>query len=128
MSEMSDFLENALLDHALGTSALSAPTNVYLALFTSDPTDDGSGTEVSGNGYARQLMVMGSASGGIASNTAAESFTASGGNFGVVTHAAIFDALTAGNLLFHTPLDASETVNDGGTLTFAIGDVDVQFS
>ena len=128
MSEMSDFLENALLDHALGTSALSAPANVFLALFTSDPLDDGSGTEVSGNGYARQTMAMGAASGGIASNTAAESFTASGGNFGTVTHAAIFDAVTAGNLLFHTILDAPEVVNDGGTLTFAIGDVDVQFS
>ena len=128
MSEMSDYLENALLDHALGTTTLALTADVFLALFTSDPTDDGSGTEVSGNGYARQTMAMGSAVGGIASNTAAESFTASGGNFGTVTHAAIFDALTVGNLLFHTPLDAPEVVNDGGTLTFAIGDVDVQLS
>jgi len=128
MSEMSDYLEDALLDHALGTTSLALTADVYLALFTSDPLDDGSGTEVSGNGYARQVMVMGSSSGGIASNTAAESFTASGGNFGTVTHAAIFDALTVGNLLFHTILDAPEVVNDGGTLTFAIGDVDVQLA
>jgi len=126
MSEISDYLEDALLNHVLRNVALTSPTTVYLALFTSDPMDDGSGTEVSGSGYARQPIAFGAPSGGIVANTAAESFTASGGNFGTVSHAALFDAVTGGNLLFHTPLDASEVVNDGGTLTFAIGDVDAQ--
>ena len=126
MSEISDYLEAALLNHVLRNVAMTSPTTVYLALFTTDPLDDASGTEVSGAGYARQAVTFGAPAGGIVSNTGAVSFTASGGNFGTVTHAAIFDALTLGNMLFHTPLDAAEVVNDGGTLTFAIGDVDVQ--
>lgn len=125
MAEISNYLENELLDHALGTGAWTTPAAVYLALFTSDPTDAGSGTEVSGSGYARQAIAFGAASGGTAANTAAESFTASGGSFGTVTHIGIYDASTAGNLLFHSALNASRVVNDGDTLTFAIGDVTV---
>ena len=55
------------------------PSNVYVALFTTDPTDAGSGTEVSGNGYARQSATFSSASGGSTSNSSAIEFTASGG-------------------------------------------------
>lgn len=124
---MSDYLEAELLNHVFRNTAYASPATVYLSLYTSDPADDDSGTEVSGAGYARQAITFGAPAGGIISNTGAVSFTASGGNFGTVTHAAIHDALAAGNMLMHTPLDQSEVVNDGGTLTFAIGDVDVQF-
>jgi len=81
MSAMSDYLENAFLDHFLGTSSTSAPAAVYVGLHTADPTDAGTGTEVSGNGYARQSMAFGAASSGTASNSAAVEFpAASGGN------------------------------------------------
>ena len=125
MTALSNYLENELLDHALGTGAFTAPSNVYLALFTSDPTDAGSGTEVSGSGYSRQLITFGASSGGTASNSSEETFTASGGDFGTVTHIGLFDASTSGNLLFHGALDTSRSVVDGGTLTFAVGDIDI---
>ena len=50
MSAMSDYLEDAFLDHFLGTSSTSAPAAVYIGLHTADPTDAGTGAEVSGNG------------------------------------------------------------------------------
>lgn len=125
MSALSNYAENELLDHLLGTGAFTSPSTVYLALFTSDPTDAGSGTEVSGSGYARQACAFGAASGGTASNTAEETFTASGGNFGTITHVGIFDAATSGNLLLHGALATSRTVNDGESLVFAIGSIDV---
>jgi len=125
MSQLSDYLENAVLDHINGVAALTQPTP-YLALSTANPTDDASGlAEPSGNGYAREAITFGAASGGTASNSVAITYTASGGNWGTITYVAIFDALTAGNMLWHGPMSASKIVNDGDSLTFAIGELDV---
>ena len=128
MSVASDYLENEILDHIFRNSAYTSPASVHLALYTAAPSDSGGGTEVSGNGYAREAITFGAASGGTISNTAAVEFTASGGNFGTVTHWGIFDASTSGNLLAHGALTASRAVNDGDTLTFAIGDIDISLA
>lgn len=117
----SDYLENKLLDHALGTAAYTKPTAVYLALFTADPGEAGGGTEVSGNGYARQACAFDAAATGATANTAAKTFTAAGGAWGTITHWALFDALTAGNMLWHGDLTTARTIGDGDQLTFAIG-------
>jgi len=124
MSSFSDFLENELLDHAFGVAAWAAPATVYLALFTVAPTDAGGGTEVSGSGYARQAVAFGASVGGAIANTALESFTASGGNFGDIVAIGIFDASTVGNMLAWDSI-TSATVNDGDTIEFAIGDIDI---
>tara|TARA_R100000388_G_scaffold31784_1_gene24893 strand:+ start:394 stop:780 length:387 start_codon:yes stop_codon:yes gene_type:complete len=125
MSAKSNYLELKVLDHFLGTASTSAPSAVYLALFTSDPTDAGSGTEVSGNGYSRQAITFAAASSGSAASNSAEEFTASGGNFGTITHFGIFDASTSGNLLYHGALTASKTIADGDTLRFASGNITI---
>lgn len=125
MSAASDYLENEILDHIFRNAAYTSPASVHLALYTAAPSDAGGGTEVSGNGYAREAITFGAASGGTISNSAAVEFTATGGNFGTVTHWGIFDAGTSGNLLAHGSLAASRAVNDGDTLTFAIGDIDI---
>ena len=124
MSALSDWSENALLDWLMGGSAPTRPTNRYVALFTAAPNDAGGGTEVSGNGYARQAITCGAASGGATSNDSAITFTASGGSWGTITHIGIFSATSAGNLLWHGALAASKAVGDGDSLTFAIGDID----
>ena len=112
----SNYLENKVLDHFLGTSSTSAPSNVYVGLFTSDPTDAGSGTEVSGNGYTRKVAAFSAASSGSTSNSSAIEFTASGGSFGTVTHFGVFDASSSGNLLYHGALTASKIIADTDTL------------
>jgi hypothetical protein len=124
MSSFSDYLENELLDHVFRNAALTSPSAVYLALYTVAPTDAGGGTEVSGSGYAREEITFGAASGGAISNTAAVEFTASGGNFGTVVAVGIFDASTSGNLLAWDGITSAE-VNDGDTISFAIGDIDI---
>ncbi len=125
MSSFSDYLENRVLDHIFRNTASTAPATVYLALFTTAPSDTGGGAEVTGGGYARQAVAFGAASGGVISNTAIESFTATGANFGTVTAVAIFDALTTGNMLAWKVLSASAVVNDGDTISFAIGAITV---
>ena len=125
MSAKSNYLELKVLDHFLGTASTSAPSNVYLALHTADPTDAGSGAEVSGNGYYRQVITFDAASSGSASSNTAEEFTASGGAFGTITHFGISDASTSGNLLYHCALTASKTIADGDTLRFASGNITI---
>ena len=124
MSSFSDYTENRVLDHLFRAVASTAPATVYLALFTVAPTDAGGGTQVTGGGYARQAITFGAASGGAIANTVAVSFTASGAAYGAVVAVGIFDALTVGNMLAWAPI-TSATVNDGDTLQFPIGDIDV---
>lgn len=124
MASFSDYLENAVLNHVFRNTALPSPASVHMALFTVAPTDAGGGTEVATGGYARQPVTFGAPSGGAIANSSAVSFTASGANFGDVVAVALFDAASAGNMLaWHTITTA--TVNDGDTLEFAIGDLDV---
>lgn len=130
MSEASDYVENQILNCYLNQTNITAPTAIYVGLHTADPTDAGSGAEVSGNGYARVAITdkFGTASGtggSVSSNADITGFTASGGNWGSVTHIGIYDASTSGNLLFHTALDSSATVNDGDSFQISSGNLTV---
>jgi len=125
MSEMSNYLENALINATLRNTSYTSPTTVYLALYTTDPTDADSGTECSGTSYARQAITFGAPSNGVSTNSAAIEFPQAGGSWGTITHIGIRDALTTGNLLYHTPLDASKTIATGDVFRVAIGSLSV---
>lgn len=128
MAEMSNYLENALINATIRNTSYTSPTTVYLALYTSDPTDADTGTEVTGNGYARQAITFGAPSNGVSTNTAAIEFPQATGSWGTVAYVGIRDALTTGNLLFHTPLDASKTIATGDVFRVAIGSLSVTFA
>jgi hypothetical protein len=125
MAEMSNYLENALINATLRNTSYTSPTTVYLALYTSDPTDADTGTEVSGGSYARQSITFGSPSNGASTNTAAIEFPQATGSWGTVAYIGIRDASTAGNLLYHTALDASKTIATGDVFRVAIGSLSV---
>ena len=125
MAEMSNYLENALINVTLRATAYTAPTTVYLALYTSDPTDADTGTEVSGTSYARQAITFGAPSNGATTNSAAIEFPQAGGSWGTVAYIGIRDALTTGNLLYHSPLDASKTIATGDVFRVASGSLSV---
>ena len=127
MAALSDYTEKLLLDFAMTTGTATRPTAWYVALYTGAPSDSGGGTEVSGSGYARQAVTFSAAAtpGGTTANTGAVSYTASGGAFGTVGWIGIHDASTAGNLLWHGAMTAAKTVDDGDTLEFSIGNIDL---
>jgi hypothetical protein len=125
MSAMSDYLENEILDHILGTGAYTMPTTVYVGLSTGSFNDDNSGTELSGSGYARQSIAFNAASSGTADNSGAVDFPAATGSWGTVSHFGLFDASTGGNLLIHGALTASKAVATGDILRVAAGDMDI---
>lgn len=128
MAEMSNYLENALINATLRNTSYTSPTTVYLALYTSDPTDADTGTEVSGNAYDRQAITFGAPSNGVSTNSAAIEFPQATGSWGTVAYVGIRDASTAGNLLFHTALDASKTISTGDVFRIAIGSLSVAFA
>lgn len=127
MAALSDYAEKLLLDWMMTSGSATRPTAWYVALYTAAPSDSGGGTEVSTGGYARQSVAFSAASspGGTTSNSGEVSFTASGADYGTVTHMGIFDASSGGNLLWHGALTASKTIADGDTLTFAVGNIDL---
>jgi hypothetical protein len=125
MSEISNYLENALINATLRNTAYTSPTTVYVALYTTDPTDADTGTEVSGNGYARQSVTFSAPSDGATSNSAAVEFPQATGSWGTVAYIGLRDASSGGNLLFHTALDASKTIATGDVFRIAIGSLTV---
>jgi len=118
MSEISNDLENKLINATLRNTAYSSPVTVYLALYTSDPTDADSGTEVSGGSYARQSIAFDAPSNGVTQNTSLITFPVATANWGDITHIGLRDASSGGNLLYHTVLDATKTINNGDQLLF----------
>jgi hypothetical protein len=123
-NSFSDYLENKVLGHVFGGSAYSAPATIYVGLFTADPGESGSSNEVSGNGYLRQSMAF-TVSGSAAANTSAVEFPTATGSWGTVTHTALYDASTSGNMLAVGQLSASKSIGTNDVFRFNAGDFDI---
>ncbi len=129
---MTSYLRKKLGDHSLGKAAFTMPTTAYLALFTADPTDAGTLTnEATGTGYARvaitSLFGTFDSTTGIATNSSDVDFGIPAGNWGTVTHAAILDASTSGNMLYFEDLPSARVVVTGGRrVMFSAGQIQIQ--
>lgn len=128
MGSLADHSENELLDHVCN-AAYTPPATVYLGLSTADPTDDASGlAEPSGNGYVRKAITFGAAASREVAQNADVTFDQASGAWGTITHWALFDAESAGNMLAHGALAASKEVVSGNTPSVASAEVTVSFS
>ena len=125
MSAMSDFLELEVLDHVLGTGAFTMLSSVQIGLSTGSFNDDNSGTELSGNGYARVAITFAAASSGSAATNATVTFPTATGSWGSVSHWGIFNATTGGNLLIHGSFATPKTITSGDVLRINSGDLTV---
>jgi len=123
MAELSNYLENKLLNHILKNVSYTSPTTVYVGLFLTDPTDAGSGTEVSGGSYARKTLSVTTASGGVVTSSADVTFDQATGNWGTVAYIGLFDAITSGNLLMHTALTTSKVIETGDIFKIPSGNL-----
>ncbi len=132
MGSFSNYLENKFLNHVFGCGARNVytpPSNIYVALSTADPTDDGSGlAEPSGGSYARISTDENDwdvAVSGALSNVADILSPQATASWGTITHIALFDAASGGNMLAHGPLGDSQAIGIGGQLRIPAGDLDV---
>ena len=126
MTMLSNYLETAWVNHVLRNTAYTSPgASVYVSLHTADPTDAGTGTEVSGNNYARVQVTSWDAPASRATqNTGAVTFPTPSGSWGTITHWGIWDAATVGNLLMYGALTSS-IAPSSGTVRFAAGALDL---
>jgi hypothetical protein len=129
MGSISDFSENTLLDHALNGVTYTPPTAVYLGLSTADPLDTGAGlAEPAGGGYARKAIAFGAAAGRALTQSALVQFDTVTGPWGLISHWALFDAVSAGNMLAHGALALAKNVVAGNNPSVDAGEVIVSFN
>jgi len=120
---LTNYLESKLIDHFLGTTTYTKPTNVYVGLFTVTPGEAAGGTEVTGGSYARQVAAFGAASSGATTNSANIDFA--GMPAATTVAIGIFDAITSGNMLLYGSLTVNKTTDAGDTLRIATGSLSV---
>lgn len=128
MGSFSDYWENEVLDHLFSKGSYTPPT-IYVGLSTADPGDNGAGlSEPSGNGYARTPTAAGdwnAAAAGLLDNATIITFDAATGDWGTLTHFALFDAAVSGNMLAHGALTQAKTIGSGDTARIPAGDLHV---
>jgi len=124
MGALSDYLEEAVLNHVFRNIPLGSPATTYLALYTTDPGEAGAGVEVSGGSYARQPVTFAAPSqiGGKATikNSVEIVFPVATADWGIIVSVGVRDLLTVGNLLYYGPMTAPKTINNGEQLRFAV--------
>lgn len=126
MSSFTDHTETLALNYLFTNAAVTRPTGWFLALFTGAPGEAGGGTELStsGTAYVRKAAAF-TVSGNLATNSAPIEFDVAATNWGTITHVAVFDAVSGGNMLAYAPLAASKTIGSGDVFRVPAGDLDI---
>ena len=134
MSAASNYLENKLLDHTLKVAAFTQPTNLYLGLYNNTSgltaanlesgilTDE---TSTSGTAYVRKAVAFGAASGGTAATNATVTFDTATLSWGTITHIAVLDNVTGGNVLFWGAVTVSKLIDVGDTFQVSVGNLTI---
>ena len=132
MSAASDYLEDAVLDHVLGNTTYTQPATLYLGLFTADTglESNSPSAEVSAGGtaYVRKTITFNTASGGTSDNAATVTFDAATANWGTVTHVAVMDAESSGNVLFYGSVTTPKTIETGDTFQVSAGNLSISLA
>lgn len=120
-----NYQEARIIDHAIGAQTFTPEATLYMGLFTAAPGETGGGTEVSGGSYARVAKTNNNTNfpnGNPKSNGTAITFPAPTGNWGTIVAWGLFDASTAGNLLYYGNVTPNVAVNSGDPApSFSIG-------
>lgn len=128
----SEYLANKLNDHVLRGTVYTPPTDIWVALFTSnaglESNTEGSWTEVTGGAYARLLVddttrsfVASAAS--VSANNEDWEFPKATAPWGIITHAAVMDAATSGNVMVYAPLGTARDIIIDDILRFLAGEL-----
>lgn len=129
MSAMSDYLESKILNAVFRNTPYISPTNVYLALFKTAPSDASVGQEIDKADYSRKVISFSTPENieGVMTikNDSPVMFDAASTNWGTITHVAIMDAETAGNMLYYGNLSQPKEINIGDVLVFLVNDIQI---
>tara|TARA_B110000977_G_scaffold60434_1_gene82072 strand:+ start:3950 stop:4339 length:390 start_codon:yes stop_codon:yes gene_type:complete len=126
MADMSNVLELALLNSTLNGAAFTPVNDPYISLWTSNPTDAETGTEVSGGSYARVTSAFPNATTNTVQTSSDITFPAATATWGTVGWIGLHSAPTGtGNMIYHTALDAAKTIDDGDVFKITAGNLSV---
>ncbi len=135
MSAASNYLEDKLLDHTLRNTSFSQPSALYLGLFTNTSGNAATNLEantktdeVSGGSYARKAVTFAASSSGTAATSATVTFDAATASWGTITHIAVLDAATSGNVLFWGAVTTSKTIDTGDTFQVSSGNLTISLA
>jgi hypothetical protein len=117
----SNYLEEALLNHVLRGVPFAPPTGIFVALFTTAPTETTPGVEVTGGAYARQPVTFGVPSGGTCSNMADVTFPIATTGWGTITSFGLYDQVSGGNLLYYANLTSPRDILVNDQVRFPAG-------
>lgn len=123
---------NAIFGRTSNFGSLGSEPDKWIALSTTAPDEDGGNvSEPSGDGYDRVETTSGDwndatdADPSVIDNSATITFPEATGSWGEITHFAIFDSQTGGEMLASGSLDTSRTVEDGDEPRFQAGELEV---
>lgn len=119
-----NYTDNKLIDHLLGSATFTKPSTLYVALFVGNPSSGGTEVSTSGSAYARVTSTF-TISGGTATNTAAIEWATATSSWGTIDWVAIYDASTGGNQLVTAALSSSKTIASGDVLRIPISSLSV---
>ena len=137
MSAASNYLENKVLDHVLTATGYTAPSTRYLALFNNTSgqaaanleagilTDE---TSTSGTAYVRKPVTFAAASGGTSATNATVTFDAATASWGTITHVAVMDQVSGGNVLFWGAVTTSKQIDAGDTFQVTSGNLTISLN
>lgn len=137
MSAASNYLENKVLDHVLTATSYTAPGTRYLGLFLNTSGNAATNLEAgtltdevstSGTAYVRKAVTFAAASGGSSATNATVTFDAATANWGTITHVAVMDAETSGNVLFWGAVTTAKTIESGDTFQVSSGNLTISLA
>ena len=130
MSAASDYLENKLLDHTLGNTTYTQPAALYVGLYTADTGLEANtpSAEVSGGSYARKAATFSAAASGSSATSATITFDTATANWGTITHVAVTDAVSGGNILFWGSVTAAKTIEISDTFQISAGNLTISLA
>jgi hypothetical protein len=136
MSAASNYLENKLLDHTLryGTAPYTGVSTLYLALFNNTSGNAATNLEAgtltdevttSSSAYTRKAVTFAAASSGSSASSATVTFDTATASWGSITHIAVMDASTSGNVLFYGAVTTAKTIDTGDTFQVSSGNLTI---
>ncbi len=128
MAQMSDYLEENLVNLIFRNTTFSSPGTIYIALYSADPGEDDTGTELLADGYTRISTTFLAPADGVTSNINEIVFPAATADWATITHVGVRDAETAGNLLMHQMLDSSISILAGNNFRIPAGELEITFA
>ena len=119
MANLKQSVANTILDNTA--------SGLYLGLATTSPTATSNGTEISGNGYARQAISFAAASAGTKAQSATVTFPAASGAQGTAVAWVLWTALTGGTQVAWKPITPI-AINNGDQVTLPSATVNLSLS